>query len=249
MKEICIGIGVGSIAGILPGLGATAGAMLSYTVAKRFSKHPEKFGHGALEGVAAAESGNNATVGPTLVPLLAFGVPGSVPAALIGGALMLKGLTPSPRLFETHAPMMAAIFLVLFGANFINLFVSSLVFPVYARVGRLRQSVLIPIIMVLAVLGTYVYRNNPFDVAIMLALGLLGLAMKLYEYPIPPLVLAFMLTSLAERSLRRSLVIARGNVLTAFSSPLSLSLLALALVVLVVSFRFRTGKSSGDQGH
>ena len=237
-KEIGIGIGIGSICGILPGLGSTAGAMLSYTFAKRVSPKSDQFGKGAIEGIAAAEAGNNATVGPTLVPLLAFGVPGSVPAALIGGALMLKGLTPSPLLFETHTSLIAALLLILFLANFVNLILSQLVFPIYARVGQMPQEILTPIILLLAVVGTYSYRSNPYDVLIMLLCGVLGYMMKLFEYPIPPLVLAFMLTPLLERQLRRALLISDGSLVGAFSSPISITLLLLALAMFLLSFKF-----------
>lgn len=239
-KAIGSSIGIGAICGVLPGLGSTAASMLAYTFAKRMSSDPDKFGKGSLEGIAAAEAGNNATVGPTLIPLLAFGVPGSTPAALIGGALMLKGLTPSPMLFETHTSLVLSLLLILLLANFINLLLSQIVFPIYAKAGQLPQEILIPIILLLATVGTYAYRSNPYDVVIMLAIGLLGFLMKLFEIPIPPLVLSFMLTPLIESSLRRSLVISGGSVTAAFSSPLSLVLLFFALVVLVLSFKFST---------
>lgn len=237
-KAIGIGTGVGFVCGVLPGLGSTAASMLSYTLAKRLSRNSSQFGKGSLEGIAAAESGNNATVGPTLIPLLAFGVPGSTPAALIGGALMLKGLTPSPMLFETHGSMVLALLLILILANIVNLVLSLLVFPIYARVGQLPQQILIPIVLLLATVGTYAYRSNPYDVLIMFLIGIIGFLMKIYEFPIPPLVLAFILTPLVESSLRRALVISRGNVIEAFGSPLSLVMLTAAVIVFVLSFRF-----------
>ncbi len=236
-KSIGLGIGVGSICGVLPGLGSTAASMLAYTLAKRLSKNSSEFGKGSLEGIAAAEAGNNATVGPTLIPLLAFGVPGSTPAALIGGALMLKGLTPSPMLFETHASMVVALLLILLLANFVNLILSSVVFPIYARVGQLPQQILVPIVLLLSVVGTYAYRSNPYDVLIMFLIGIIGFLMKIYEYPIPPLVLAFILTPLLEQSLRRSLVITSGDVAAAFSSPLSLVMLTAAVLIFFLSFK------------
>lgn len=238
IKSIGIGIGIGSVCGVLPGLGSTAASMIGYTIAKRLSPNGHEFGKGSLEGIAAAESSNNATVGPTLIPLLAFGVPGSTPAALIGGALMLKGLTPSPMLFETHASMVTALLLILLLANFVNLILSSIVFPIYARVGQLPQRILIPLVFLLATVGTYAYRSNPYDVLIMFLIGIIGFLMKIYEFPIPPLVLAFILTPLVESSLRRALVISRGNLVEAFGSPLSLVMLTAAVIVFVLSFRF-----------
>ena len=121
-KEMAIGTGVGSFVGVLPGLGATVGAFLSYGIAKQIS--PEKqIGTGRLEGVAAAESGNNATCGPTLVPLLAFGIPGSTIAAMVGGALAIQGVVAGPRMFELYPTAIYALFVILIVANFVNLFV------------------------------------------------------------------------------------------------------------------------------
>ena len=141
-KEMLIGLGVGSFVGILPGLGATVGAFLSYAIAKQAS--PGKgIGEGALEGVAAAESGNNATVGPTLVPLLAFGIPGSATTALIGGALIMQGATPSPRMFELFPHVIYALFLILLIGNVANLFVGRFFAGFYAKIGEIPRPFLI----------------------------------------------------------------------------------------------------------
>jgi len=172
-REIRIGLGVGSFVGMLTGLGATAGAFLSYSVAKQ--AFPEKkLGSGVLEGIAAAEAGNNATVGPTLIPLLAFGIPGSSSASLIGGALMLHGATPSPRMFELYPEVVYSLFIILFIGNFFNLAIGRFFALIYARLGQVPRYLVIPLISMMAVIGSYSFQGNPYDVVIMLFLGLLA---------------------------------------------------------------------------
>lgn len=238
-KEMGIGLGVGTFVGMLPGLGSTVGAFLSYGIAKQ--AFPEKkIGTGRLEGVAAAEAGNNATVGPTLVPLLAFGIPGSAVAALIGAALMLQGATPGPRMFELYPTIVYSLFIILLVGNVFNLGIGRIFALIYARLGELPTPLLVPIVMMMAVIGAYSYANNPYDVLIMLIFGLLGYFMRLFKIPEAPLVITFLLAPPAEENLRRGLLINEGEWLaTLFNSPLAIGL-ALGVVVLTwLSTRMR----------
>ncbi len=238
-KEMAIGLGVGTFVGMLPGLGSTVGAFLSYGIAKQV--FPEKkIGTGRLEGVAAAEAGNNATVGPTLVPLLAFGIPGSAVAALIGAALMLQGATPGPRMFELYPTVVYSLFIILLVGNVFNLGIGRMFALIYARLGELPTPLLVPIVMMMAVIGAYSYANNPYDVLIMLIFGLLGYFMRLFKIPEAPLVITFLLAPPAEENLRRGLLINEGDWLaTLFNSPLAIGL-ALGVVVLTwLSTRMR----------
>lgn len=238
-KEIGIGLGVGSFVGLLPGLGATVGAFLSYAVAKQAS--PNKgFGEGALEGVAAAEAGNNATVGPTLVPLIAFGIPGSATAALIGGALVMQGATPSPRMFTLFPEIIYSLFIILLIGNIANLFIGRFFAGIYARLGEVPRRYLIPLIGLMAVMGTYSYQQNPYHVIIMLVMGLIGLAFRLFRIPEAPLVIAFMIAPLAEQNLRKAHLISREDWFTTlFNSPLSIGLAVACALSLYVSVRFQ----------
>ena len=241
-KEMAIGLGVGTFVGMLPGLGSTVGAFLSYGVAKQAS--PQKnIGSGVIEGVAAAESGNNATVGPTLVPLLAFGIPGSAVAALIGAALMLQGATPGPRMFELFPTIIYALFLVLLLGNIFNLGIGRIFAFVYAKLGELPAPLLVPIVMLMAVIGAYAYANNPWDVLVMLVFGVLGLFMRLYRIPEAPLVITFLLAPQAEENLRRGLLINEGDwAATLFNSPLAIGLAIGVLALTYISSRMRVAE-------
>lgn len=238
-KEMAIGLGIGTFVGMLPGLGSTVGAFLSYGVAKQVSPE-KKIGTGKIEGVAAAEAGNNATVGPTLVPLLAFGIPGSAVAALLGAALMLQGATPGPRMFELFPHIIYSLFLILLIGNIFNLGIGRLFAFVYAKLGELPAPLLVPIVMTMAVIGAYSYENNPYDVLVMLAFGLLGFFMRSYRIPEAPLVITFLLAPQAEENLRRGLLINEGDwFATLLNSPLAIGL-ALGVVVLTyISSRMR----------
>ena len=236
-KFIAIGFVVGSFCGMLPGLGSTVGAFLSFGVARRM--FPEKkLGTGVKEGIAAAESGNNATVGPTLIPLLAFGIPGSATAALIGGALIIQGATPSPRMFSLFPHVVYALFIILIIGNFINLGIGKFFARLYAMLGQLPREILVPLILIMAIIGSYVYQGNPYDVLVMLIMGFLGYWLRSVGIPDAPLVITFLITPMMESSLRRALIIARGNWLEAlFPGSLSISLAIAALVLTYLAIK------------
>ncbi|MEK9723672.1 MAG: tripartite tricarboxylate transporter permease [Rhodospirillaceae bacterium] len=229
-REMSIGLGVGTFVGMLPGLGSTVGAFLSYGICKQV--FPEKqIGTGKIEGIAAAESGNNATVGPTLVPLLAFGIPGSAVAALLGAALMLQGATPGPRMFELFPTIIYSLFIILLIGNLFNLGIGRIFAFVYAKLGELPPPLLVPIVMMMAVIGAYSFDSNPYDVVIMICCGLLGYFMRMFKIPEAPLVITFLLAPQAEENIRRGLLINEGDWFAAlFNSQLAVGL-ALAVVV------------------
>ncbi len=223
-KEIGIGFGIGSFVGMLPGLGGTAGAFLAYAAA-RFASPQKNIGSGRLEGVAAAEAGNNATVGPTLVPLLVLGVPGSAAAALIGGALVLQGVTPSPRMFELFPDVIYALFIILIIGNFVNLGFGRAFSFVFAKLGAIPKQILVPLIGIMATVGIYVYEHNPYHVGIMFAFGVLGYLFKITRVPEAPMVITFLLAPLAEENLRRAQLIGGGDLTeTLFNSPVSIGI-------------------------
>lgn len=236
-REMGLGLGIGTFVGMLPGLGATVASFLTYGLAKRL--FPEKkIGTGSIYGVAAAESGSSATVGPTLVPLLAFGIPGSATAALIGAALMMQGATPSPRMFELFPEIVYSLFLILMLGNFFNLGIGRVVGFVFARLGQFPSHLLVPVITVMAVIGAYAARNDPYDVLMMLGLGVLGFGMRRFGIPEAPLVITFLIAPLLEENLRRALLINRGDWGDAmFGSALSVGLAGFAALMLVLSLR------------
>jgi putative tricarboxylic transport membrane protein len=252
-REIAIGTGIGSFVGILPGLGATVGAFLSYGVAKQMSPE-KKIGSGRLEGIAASEAGNNATAGPTLIPLLAFGIPGSTIAALLGGALAIQGVQAGPRMFEIYPVAIYALFIILLVANFFNLFVGRFFAGIYARLGQVPAPLLVPVVLMMAVFGTYAFQNNHYDVGLVLVFGFLGYFMKLFNLPVAPLIITFILVPLAEESLRRALMINRGVWLDAlFTSNLAIGLAVVSVTLTVVLARLQINQrvkrlASADDG-
>jgi len=236
-KQMAVGFGTGVFVGILPGLGSTVGAFLSYGLAKQFFPD-KKIGTGVLEGVAAAECGNNATVGPTLIPLLAFGIPGGSVAALIGAALMLQGATPGPRMFELFPTVVYSLFIILLVGNVLLFGIGRIFAFVYAKLGQLPTQLLVPIVMLMAVVGAYSYNNNAYDVVIMLFFGVLGYFMRLTKIPEAPLVITFLLGPQVEENLRRALLINEGH----WTPTLFGSWLAIGLAVAVVVFTYLSAR-------
>ena len=246
-KEMAIGTGVGSFVGILPGLGSTVGAFLSYGIAKQMSPH-KKIGTGKLEGVAAAEAGNNATCGPTLIPLLAFGIPGSTIAAMIGGALAIQGVQAGPRMFDIAPVAIYSLFIVMLVANVFNLFVGRTFAGFYARLGNLPEALLIPLILTMAMVGAYAYQNNPYDVWLALGFGVMGMVLRAWAVPLAPLIITFLLAPLAEESLRRALLINRGDWGAAlFGSNIAIGLALVGIPLVVLLARAQLGKKTAGQ--
>lgn len=235
LKATIIGGLAGTFIGALPGAGSSLAGFMGYGLGKRFSSHSEEFGKGSLEGVAAPEAGNSATCGASLVPLFAFGIPGSATAALIGAALIMQGITPGPQMIQENAPIMYAFFIVLVYASFMNLGFSHLLLPLYARLSMIKTKFLVPVVFMLALIGTYSARNSIFDVWVLLIMGVLGFILRKHKFPLGPLVLAFILGPSTERALRQALVIGRGNILYLFESPIALGLYGAAIAFIIAA--------------
>lgn len=223
-RGLVVGTTTGTLVGALPGPGATLAAFVGYGLTRQFSRKPEEYGKGSLEGIAAAESANNATCGATLIPLLTFGIPGSLIAGLFGAALMMKGIPPGPRVIVDYPETIYLLFLIFLLGNPIALVLGRILIPVFTRLAYVPAIVMWPIIGVFVVTGTYGFEIREFDVLILLFAGALGFAFRLMRIPFGPLVLAFLVGPLFEESLRRSLTIARGNYFYFIESPVSLGL-------------------------
>ncbi|ABR49638.1 protein of unknown function DUF112, transmembrane [Alkaliphilus metalliredigens QYMF] len=219
-RGITIGSLLGTFLGALPGPGATLASYTSYSVNSQITKD-KNYGKGSLEGVAAAESANNATCGATFIPLLTFGIPGSSIAALLMAALIMEGVPVGPRVVVDHTEVVYTLFLLMLLANPFNLIFGRLLIPVFTRLTKIPASILWPIIAVFLVIGTYAYNSRPFDVIICILAGLIGYFYKWYKLPDGPLVLAFLVTPLFEASFRQALTIARGDFTYFFSSGIS----------------------------
>ena len=240
LRGSAIGVGVGAI----PGTGGGIASFVAYGEAKRTSKTPERFGHGALEGVAAAEAGNNGVAGATLIPLLALGVPGDVVTAIMLGAFMIHDLTPGPALFERHGAVVYAIFFGLALSPLWLLGVGKLASRAFARLSALPADVLMPSVLLFCVLGAYSVNNSLFDVGVMAVMGVVGYAMLRTGLPPAPLVIAFVLGPLLEDNFRRCLRIGRGRASYFFEDPVSWVFIAITVLSLLAIWRQRRAASA-----
>ena len=233
------GVGIGSALGAIPGIGTTVAAYLSYMHTKRTSKHPELFGKGALEGVAAAEAGNNAVVGPNLIPLITLGIPGNLAAALILGAFMMQGLVPGPLFMQQYAPMLYALFTVLIISNIFTFTVGSFFVKYVSHLTYIPKKILYPIVIVFAIIGTYIVRSNLFDLIIMFIFGVLGYIFVKIKIPITPLLVSFILGEILEKRMRQSLIISGGSFAIFFTKPISLAFFLLTIFMVLFFIRGR----------
>jgi putative tricarboxylic transport membrane protein len=224
---------VGFLVGILPGAGGTISSYVAYAIERRRSPHPERFGQGAIEGVAAPESANNSATASGFIPLLTLGIPANVVMALMLGAFMLHGVTPGPALLTQKPDMFWGIITSMFVGNLMLLVLNLPLIGLFARLARMPVAYLIPLITVACVIGAYGVNNNPFDIFIMLGFGVFGYYAERFGYSLAPLVLAFVLGPLMEESLRQSLIISEGAFSIFVTRPISGTLLALAALMVM----------------
>jgi len=235
-KSVVRGSFIGVIMGAIPGIGGAPSAFLSYSEAKRTSKVSENFGKGELEGIAAAESGNNGVCGATMIPLLALGVPGDVITAVILGAFMIHGLQPGPILFEQNITIVYAIFMGIMLSSIYLLVVGKVGIKLFAQVSDVPNSFLYPIVLVLCVFGAYAVGNTMFDLIVMFVMGLVGYFMLKFKIPAAPFLIAFILGPLLEDSFRQSLQLSRGSFDIFVRNPmcwvfLTMTVISIAMVI------------------
>lgn len=221
---------IGTFIGILPGAGGTIASFIAYNEAIRFSKHPERFGKGSLEGIAAPEAANNAASGGAMVPLLALGIPGSSAAAIMMGAFLIHGLQAGPLLFTNQKELVYTFFAGLFIAQFVMFGLGYFSNRVFSRVIGVPYELLGPIILVYCSVGAFVADYNITAILIMFVFGIVGYFMSKYGFPTAPTVLALILGPLMETSFRRALIITGGNALTFLQRPITLVLLVLSAI-------------------
>ncbi len=225
---------IGTFIGILPGVGEDVAAWSSYAAAKRVSKEKEKFGKGSIDGLMAAETGDNACVPGAVIPVLTLAVPGSAPAAVLMAAMLIHGVRPGPMImieapsfvYDVVAMMLfATLGILLYGLTLTGFLIRVLMVP---------KPIILPIIFVLCVVGSYAISSRLFDVWVMLGFGVLGYLMRLYKYPVAPLVLGMVLGDLMEKGARRGLVLSDGDLTPFFTRPISAALwITIAAVILM----------------
>ena len=207
LRSTAIGFGVG----ICPGIGGVVAAFTGYALAKKSSKHPETFGTGELEGVAACEAADNATNGPELIPLLTLGIPGDSATALLFGAFMAQGIRPGPQLMQEQGPLIYGILISMVIGNILFLIMGYFTMPLWARVIQVNRALLLPMISVIAFGAAYMFRSNPFDLLIVVFFGIFGYFARKFHFDMGPMVMGFLLGPIIEFSLGQTLNMADGN--------------------------------------
>ncbi len=225
---------LGFVLGILPGGGATLSSLAAYALEKRRAKDPSRFGRGAIEGVAAPESANNAAATSSFIPLLTLGIPANATMAVIFGALLIQGVSPGPQLVSEEPELFWGVVNSMYLGNILLLIMSIPLVGLFVRILRVRATVLAPITVLITLVGVYTVNNDVFDIVLVIVFGALGYLMKKLGFDPGPLVLAFVLGSLLEDSLRRSLLIFDGDATGFFTRPISGTLLAVFVLVAVV---------------
>ena len=240
---------IGVLVGIIPGTGASEASWFSYNTAKNMSKHPEEFGHGSVEGIAAAESANNAVTGATLIPLLTLGIPGDGTVAIMLSALMINGLNPGLSLFTTQGDIMYAIMLGLILVNIFMCLQGKFLTTLFAKVVSIPQEILTPIIVIFCFAGAYSVNGNYFDVGVALIFGILSWVLRKLELPPVPILLGLVLGSMTETNFRRALLISNGNPGIFFSSVYCIIFLVLivAAVGTIVRGKIKERKAAAQK--
>ncbi len=230
LPTICRSTVIGTGIGIVPGLGQIVAAMMGYSAAKNASKHPETFGEGEIEGVAAAEAANNAVNGPTMVPLLTLGIPGDNVTAILLGAFVAQGLRPGPQLFEEQGATVFAILVAMVIANLLFVVIGYLSIPFFARLVTIKTSILIPLVIMFAFAGTYVFRSDATDLLILVAFGIFGIIARAGRFDVMPMVMGFILGPSMEYAFGQTVAMSGGDALGFFLSERTG-----ALIVLIVT--------------
>jgi putative tricarboxylic transport membrane protein len=238
---------LGFLLGILPGGSPTPASFLSYAVERKLSRTPEKFGNGAIQGVAGPESANNAAVAASMVSLLSLGVPGNPVTALLIGALIIHGVQPGPMLMTQHPDIFWGVIASMYIGNFMLLILNLPLIGVWVQLFKIPYYILFPIIFLLCVIGSYSANLNMFDVWVMIGFGILGFILRKRKYELAPFALAVVLGPMLETALRQSLIMVHQDPILFFSRPIAVSLLSVAaiLFVLLVLGELKKAKDKG----
>ncbi len=229
------GSGIGFFVGLLPGGGAVIASLLAYAVEKRVSKEPQKFGQGALEGVAAPESANNAAASASFIPMLTLGIPGNPAIAMIFAALLIQGVTPGPLLLREHPNLFWGVIASMYIGNALLLVLNLPLVGLWVQMLKVPYSILAPVIVLICSIGVYSMKNDVSDVMMMVIFGVIGYFFRKLQFELGPLLLAFVLGRILERSLRQALLISRGDVSIFFTRPISAAFLAVVALMILTS--------------
>jgi putative tricarboxylic transport membrane protein len=243
VRSAAIGTGIG----ILPGIGGATSCVLAYAATKNASKHPELFGTGIVDGIIASETANNATIGGAMVPLLTLGIPGDGVTAILLGAFMIHGLQPGPFMFRSMPTLMYAIFASLIVASTLMLIIGYCGMRVFIKLLNIPKNCLLPVVFVLCAVGAFGLNNRIFDTWCLALFGIMGFIFSLFDIPMTPLVISFVLTPIAETNLRRGLQAEMGSFMPFLTRPVSAFFLAVAVLFIFWNiFSYYRAKHKGD---
>jgi putative tricarboxylic transport membrane protein len=229
------GTGIGFVLGLIPGVGAVIPTFMAYILEKRLSRHPERFGKGAIEGVAAPETANNAYANASMIPLLVLGVPSSPTIAILMGAFIINGLTPGPFLFKERPDLVWTVIASFFTGNVILLVLNLPLVGLWARLLRVPYQYLCAGTLLFCIVGAYSLKGAVFDVGVMLVFGVVGYLLRKLDFPLAPAVLALILAPFMEKSLRTSLEMSGGDFGIFLTRPISVTLLVIAALIVALS--------------
>jgi len=230
---ICRGTVIGFFSGILPGGGAVLSSFVSYALEKRFSKHPEKFGTGVIEGVASPESANNAAAQSCLIPLLSLGIPPNVVMAVLYGGLLIHGIQPGPFLVKDHPDVFWGLVMSMYLGNVMLLVLNLPLIGMWVKILKIPYTILFPLILFFCLIGVYTVNNSVFDIYLMVIFGFVGYLMKKFDFEPAPLAMAYVLSPILESSFRQSLSLSGGSFAVFFSRPISLVCMGLVVALLI----------------
>ena len=254
-KPQLIGSVIGTVEGVIPGVGGTIASFLSYNEARRWSKAKDEFGHGSPEGIAAPETANNTVAATALVPLLSFGIPGSNSAAILLGGLLVHGLLPGPRLFQENADAVVGLYAGLFVASISLLAIGSAILPVCLWLVNRSKAILMAFVYALVFSGIYTINYSLFDLGLVLGAGAVGLVMRVLGFPLLPAVLGVVLGFLVESNYRRSLVLSGGEHSIFLEDAIAVGLLSAAVLFIAGSIGahiwsgFQRGGRAASESH
>ncbi len=224
---------IGFFSGVLPGGGAVLSSFVSYALEKRFSRHPEKFGTGVIEGVAAPESANNAAAQSCLIPLLSLGIPPNVVMAVLYGGLLIHGIQPGPFLVKDHPDVFWGLVMSMYLGNVMLLILNLPLIGIWVKILKIPYTILFPLILFFCLVGVYTVNNSVFDIYLMVIFGFVGYLMKKFDFEPAPLAMAYVLSPILESSFRQSLSLSGGSFAVFFSRPISLVCMGFVLLLLV----------------
>ena len=227
---------IGFIIGVLPGAGGTIASIMSYTTEKRLSKHPEEFGHGAIEGVAGPEAANNADTAGAMVPLLTLGIPGGGATAVLMGAFIMYGIQPGPLLFQNRPDLVWGLINSMYIGNVMLLILNLPLIGIFVQLLKIPSGILYPLIIAISVIGAYAINGSMTDLYLILLFGVIGYVFDKVDIPVAPLVLSLVLGGMMEQSFRQAMTISGGNPKIFFGSAITITLVVMSVISILLPF-------------